>query len=179
MTPRLLAHLRFALARHGWPAALGLVLLAMVWPLAHWGADAARAEADTLLARASALRRQPPAPGPTPADAEQQRARWEAALPGEAGATAAVEFMHRSAIEHGVVLAAGEYRLVREGQSPLRRYQISLPASGRYSDLRDWMAAVVNEWPSLATDELQLVRDGAGNAQVQARVRWTLYLKDL
>lgn len=179
MTQRLLDHARFALERHGWPAALGLLLLVLVWPLAHWGADTWRAQADALQVRAAELRRQPPPAVPTETLAEQQRARFEAALPGAAGATAVVEAMHLAAVRHGVVLAAGEYRLVREGRSPLRRYQISLPATGGYADLRAWLADVLNAQPALALDELQLVRDGAGAAQVQARVRWTLYLKDL
>lgn len=174
-------HLTFLLYRHGWPAAIGLLLMAAVWPLAHFGADSVRAQTLALQQAQVAereLERERKARQPDPkADQVSRLAAFEAGLPQAEGALQAVRHMHRSAAEHDVVLSTGEYRLVSEPGGRLQRYQITLPADGTYPDLRAWMADVLNELPTMALDELSLKRNAVGESQVQARVRWSFYLK--
>lgn len=177
----LTTRLHFMLHRHGWPSAVGLLLLAAVWPIAHFGADSARAQT-VALQRAQAtereLERERKARQPDPGGDQVSRlAEFEVGLPQAEGALRAVKHLHRSAAEHDVVLSTGEYRLVGEPGGRLQRYQITLPADGTYPDLRAWMADVLNELPTMALDELSLKRDTVGEAQVQARVRWSFYLK--
>jgi hypothetical protein len=170
-------HLAFLLHRHGWPAALGVLFMALVWPIAHWGADSTRAET-LALQQAQVAERERRARQPDPqVDQATRLATFEAGLPQAAGALQAVRHIHRSASEHGVVLSTGEYRLVDEPGGRLQRYQITLPADGTYPDLRAWMADVLNELPTMALDELSFKRNNVGEAQVQARVRWSFYLK--
>ncbi|RJP72654.1 MAG: pilus assembly protein PilO [Comamonadaceae bacterium] len=177
MKPSPWTHLRFALHRHGWPALLGLLLMALAWPLAHWGADGARAQAEAARMAQAAQREQlarQPDPG---ADQASRLAEFQRQLPDAAAALEAVQVIHRSAAEHGVALATGEYRLLREGGTRLQRYQITLPADGAYPALRAWMADVLNTLPTIALDELSLSRDAVGATQVEARVRWSFYLR--
>lgn len=170
-------HLAFLLHRHGWPAVLGLVLMASVWPVAHFGADRTRVETRDMQ-RAQIAERERRARQPDPqVDQVTRQAAFEAGLPQAAGALQAVRHIHRSASEHGVVLSTGEYRLVDEPGGRLQRYQITLPADGTYPDLRAWMADVLNELPTMALDELSFKRNTVGESQVQARVRWSFYLK--
>lgn len=170
-------HLAFLLHRHGWPAALGLLFMALVWPMAHFGADNTRAEARALQ-QAQVAERERLARRPDPqVDQATRQAEFEAGLPLAAGALQALRHIHRSAAEHDVVLSTGEYRLVDESGGRLQRYQITLPANGTYPDLRAWMADVLNELPTMALDELSLKRNAVGESQVQARVRWSFYLK--
>lgn len=173
--------LNFMLHRNGWPAAVGLLLLAAVWPIAHFGADSARAETVVLqqaLAAGRKLERERKARQSDPqADRVIRLAEFEARLPQAEGALQAVRHMHRSAAEHDVVLSTGEYRLVSEPGGRLQRYQITLPADGTYPDLRAWMADVLNELPTMALDELSIKRNAVGDSRVQARVRWSFYLK--
>lgn len=169
--------LTFLLHRHGWPAAIGLLLMAAVWPLAHFGADSARIET-AALQQAQAAERERKTRQPDPkADQLTRLAEFEAGLPLAEGALQAVRHIHRSAAEHEVELSTGEYRLVSEPGGRLQRYQITLPAGGTYPDLRAWMADVLNELPTMALDELSLKRNEVGESQVQARVRWSFYLK--
>lgn len=177
MKASLQSHLFFVLHRHGWPALLGLLLIALTWPLAHFGADGTRAQARALQ-QAQAAQRERQARQPDPAaDQATRLAEFEARLPQAPAALQAVRHMHRSAAEHGVVLASGEYRLVPEPGGRLQRYQITLPAEGSYPDLRAWMADVLNELPSMALDDISLKRNAVGETQVQARVRWSFYLR--
>lgn len=170
-------HLTFLLHRHGWPAAVGLLLMVAVWPLAHFGADSARVQT-AALQQAQAAQRERLARQPDPeADQVTRLAEFEAGLPLAEGAIQAVRHIHRSAAEHDVVLSTGEYRLVNESGGRLQRYQITLPADGTYPDVRAWMADVLNELPTMALDELSLKRNEVGESRVQARVRWSFYLK--
>ena len=177
MKASLTTHLTFWAHRHGWPAIVGLLLLGSVWPIAHFGADRTRAEA-VALQQAQLAERERQARQPDPqVDQATRMAEFEAGLPQAAGALLALRHIHRSASEHDVVLAAGEYRLVSEPGGRLQRYQITLPADGSYPDLRAWMADVLNELPSMALDELSFKRNAVGESQVQARVRWSFYLR--
>jgi len=178
MISLLAARARFALHRHGWPALAGVLMLMLIWPLAHFGADQARADAATLRATLQAQRLQQ-ARQPDPKAAQRtSMAELQARLPAAEGALEAVQVIHSAAARHGVKLAAGEYRLLREGSSPtMQRYQITLPASGAYLDVRAWMAAVMNALPTIAIEELSLVRQDVGAPGLETRVRWTLYLK--
>ncbi len=177
MKVSLTTHLAFLLHRHGWPAALGLLCMALVWPIAHFGADRTRAETQSLQ-QAQLVERERRARQPDPQiDQATRQAAFEAGLPQAAGALQAVRHIHRSATEHGVVLSTGEYRLVDEPGGRLQRYQITLPADGTYPDLRAWMADVLNELPTMALDELSLKRNTVIESKVQARVRWSFYLK--
>lgn len=167
----------FVLRRHGWPAALGLLLMAGIWPLAQFGADDARAQT-AALQQAQVAERQRQARQSDPTRVPVSRlASFEADLPQAEGASQAVRHIHRSAAEHEVVLATGEYRLLGEPGGRFQRYQITLPADGTYPDLRAWMADVLNEFPSMALDELSLRRSAVGEARIQARVRWSFYLQ--
>lgn len=168
--------LRFALLRWGWPAWLGLALLVAVWPVAHWGADAVRQQARDLREQA---RRAPPA---RPVLDDETRAALrqqslQARLADPLAALQVVEQLHRSAAARGLLLASGEYRVMPAAGSLPQRYQIVLPVSGSYPLLRAWLADAMNAQPGLALDELSLSRNTVGDTVLQARVRWTLYLK--
>lgn len=170
-------HLAFLARRHGWPALVGLLMLAAVWPIAHFGADSARAQAlDLQQVQRSERERLARQPDPQ-VDEASRLAGFEAGLPQAAGALQALRHIHRSASEHDVVLATGEYRMVSEPGGRLQRYQITLPADGTYPDLRAWMADVLNELPTIALDELSLKRNAVDEPRMQARVRWSFYLR--
>lgn len=175
--PGFKTRLRFFLRRMGWPAWLGLLLLLTLWPLAHWGADLPRAQALALRQQAS----RPPSVQ-VQADPLQQamdrQARLQERLAEPLAALSTVERLHRGAAERGLSLASGEYRVLAATSTAPQRYQISLPVAGAYPRIRAWLADTMNAQPGLALEELSFSRNSVADAQVQARVRWTLYLKE-
>lgn len=176
-TRRLWAWLHFLLARHGWPAAAGLVLLVGALAGHQWLVLPMQSRAEAVRAQWPALRqalaRQPVAPA---TDAQRQALLY-AALPAPAAALGAVDTLHRSALAHGVALSDGQYRLLASGNTPWLRYQITLPARARYADLRAWLAEAMNAEPALALDEWSLRRATVADATVEMRVRMTLFLR--
>lgn len=177
MTPPLATQARWVLHRHGWAALAGVLALVLAV-----GLDMATRE---LLAQTQAqeqahqtrLQRERERPDPA-AEQVARLAELQRDLPDAAAALQVLPLIHRAAQAHGVVLASGEYRLLPEGKAgTLARYQITLPASGSYPALRAWTAEVLNAQPSLAMEELSLSRPTSGETTLQARVRWSLYLK--
>lgn len=177
MTPPLATQARWVLHRHGWAALAGVLALVLAV-----GLDMATRE---LLAQTQAqeqahqtrLQRERERPDPA-AEQAARLAELQRDLPDAAAALQVLPLIHRAAQAHGVVLASGEYRLLPEGKAgTLARYQITLPASGSYPALRAWTAEVLNAQPSLTMEELSLSRPTPGETTLQARVRWSLYLK--
>ena len=169
---------RYRWARAGWPAWLGAALIAAALFAGPLVSDPLREQAAGMQSQAERARVVCAAPTQDPA----QRARREteafvSELPAGDAALAAVQDLHQLAQTHGVRLASGEYRLVPEGGQGWQRYQISLPAQANDVALRRWMADALNRWPSLALDELSASREQAAQDALQARVRWTFYLR--
>jgi hypothetical protein len=172
-----MAHGRYQLDRHGWPAVLGLALIAAAMGLQWLGVDSLRGQTAELRAETVALR-QRSSQRPKQDDASVKRLTdFYAGLPAASVALDAVELIHQSAAKAGVKLATGEYRQVREGSSALLRYQLTLPARASYPSLRLWLDDVMNTLPSCALDEISFRRDDVGSESVEARLRLTLFMR--
>ncbi|MBL0943577.1 MAG: hypothetical protein IBJ04_04560 [Hydrogenophaga sp.] len=169
---------RYRLQRAGWPAWLGGAMVLAALAIGPWVSDPLHTEAASLAAQAERLRR---AQAQRPADvlqrASDQGAAFVAELPASDAALAAVQDLHQLAQQHGVRLASGEYRLVAEPGQRWQRYEISLPAQANDLALRRWMADALNRWPSLALDDWSVSREQATQDALQARVRWSFYLR--
>ncbi len=177
MTAQLLiTRVRFAARRLGWPGLLGLALIALAWPLMHWGVDAKRQETQQLRSRL-AVQQAAPAPKDPQRDAAERLAQLQQRLSTASQALSTIEHLHQAAALRGLILASGEYRMTGQGRALAQRYQITLPVLGPYPQLRGWLADVMNAQPALALEELSFSRPNAADANVQARVRWTLYLR--
>jgi hypothetical protein len=177
MSVSLSSRVRFLIERHGWPAVLGLAMVLASLPV-FWFADATSRDTSQLQEKLGAQReraRNQPLPV-SPTDASLALAEFSQLLPDMEISLKTVGLLHSSAAIHSVQLASGEYRLVREGDKGLQRYQITLPASGTYPAIRAWLADGVNAFPTLAMDEVTFARKSAESPLVEARVRWSLYL---
>jgi hypothetical protein len=78
----------------------------------------------------------------------------------------------------GVELQSGNYRTQPAGANAGRveRYEIVLPVSGSYAQLREFLKRTLNEIPVLSLDQMTLKREGRNDGDVQAELRMTLHL---
>jgi hypothetical protein len=78
----------------------------------------------------------------------------------------------------GVELQSGNYRMQAAGAGAGRveRYEIVLPVTGGYPQLRDFLRRALTEIPVLSLDRMTLRREGRNDGAVQAELRMTLHL---
>jgi len=74
----------------------------------------------------------------------------------------------------GVEMQSGSYR-TQQAAGRLERYELALPVSGSYAQIRDFLNRALAEIPTLSLDQMTLRRDSRNEATVQAELRLTLH----
>lgn len=172
--------IRQKLERIGWHGACGIALLIFSVALCAAAVPARVAKLDALQQELGVLRaRHSPAgaaAGTTVLSSEERLGSFYAFFPAMATLPDWLERIYAAAGENGVVLETGEYRLVEERDGKLARYQLTFPIKGGYTQVRRFVARVLNEVPAAGLDEVAFKRDSIGSATLDARVRLTIYL---
>lgn len=75
----------------------------------------------------------------------------------------------------GVELQSASYK-TREAGGRLERYEIVLPLTGSYVQMRDFLKRSLAEIPVLSLDQISLKREGRREGTVQAELRFTLHM---
>jgi hypothetical protein len=75
-----------------------------------------------------------------------------------------------------VELRQGEYRMESRGAA-LAAYQVTLPVRGSYPQLRQFVGRVLKDMPTTSLDAVRFERKKAADAQLEAQVRLTIYLR--
>jgi len=83
--------------------------------------------------------------------------------------------LYGAASAAGIELKAADYRL-EASQQRIARYQITLPVSGTYAELRAFIRAALVEIPVLSVDQLSLRRKNPNDARIEAELSFSLYL---
>lgn len=91
-------------------------------------------------------------------------------LPGE------LDTLYAHAKVARVELRQGEYRMAPAG-GPLAAYHVTLPVRGSYPQLRQFVGRVLQDMPTTSLDALRFERKKAADAQLEAQVRLTIYLR--
>jgi hypothetical protein len=170
------ARLEAALCRLGVAGVLGIGILLACAGL--WLSGVKPLEDEIGAQRLAAERlhaRTPYQPVSSDRRAEELR-RFQGLFPSREQLTDEVERVHRLARGAGLDLAQGEYRLERRaaGLSP---YRITLPVSGNYPQLREFLSAVLKNMPAASIDALRFERKRAADTQLEAQVRLTIYVR--
>jgi hypothetical protein len=175
LAPLLLA-LRLRALRAGPAACAALALL--LAGLATWA---------WLLPQHAALREELARPLPTlsaaavapaPPSANENLALFYATLGEQRHAEQQVGTLFDLAAKAGLTLDRGEYKFAHDRASGVTTYQIALPVKGPYRNIWQFVLAALAAVPFAALDEVSFRRDTIADPAVDARLRFTLYLKD-
>ncbi len=82
------------------------------------------------------------------------------------------------AAKSNLSLSQGEYKAGFDRNARLHTYQVTLPLKGSYRDVWQFGMLALRAIPFASLDELNFKRETIGDAQVEARLRLTLYLSD-
>ncbi len=159
--------------------ATGVLGIGVLLACAGFWASALRPMRAELAAQHLALERLrarlPYQPVSTGGRAEELR-RFQSLFPTAAGLTDELERLHRLARRAGLDLAQGEYRLERRAAG-LWSYRVTLPVSGSYPQLRDFVAAVLKDMPVTSIDALRFERKKALDSHLDAQIRLTVHVR--
>lgn len=174
-------------ARLGWPGLGGLALLgaaAVLW-LGAQRPDERRAQqlrGDVADLRARLRSAGEGAQGGSgvpkaPATRAGQLATFYGFFPAVASLPDWLALLNTAAARNGLVLESGDYALVApRGEQRLARYEMTLPVKGTWPQLRGFVAEVMERIPAAALEDVVLRRDTVGAAQVEAKLKFVLWL---
>lgn len=86
--------------------------------------------------------------------------------------------MHEAGDAAGIVVKRIEYRMLDDQRAHLRRYQIVMPVTSTYPNIRKFVAVALNQVPALSLDHIGFQRKKVGDAMVDAELRFTLFLAE-
>jgi Tfp pilus assembly protein PilO len=151
--------------RHGlwWAPGLALLLLAaaawLVWLPAQ---EAALLQAQEAVARQRAR----------PAARQVADAAAAPQLPSSTTADEGVQRLFALAQDAGLKIAQADYR--RQSSSPVGRWQVQVPATGTYPQVRYFVRAARQAVPGLSLDEISLQK-GQEQGAVEARMLFSIW----
>ncbi len=169
-------HITFRLKQLGRPGALGAVLLLAVAVYAivvviEFDSVEQRIRAGEEKLRAAAAGRSGPL---TPAE---QLAAFYQAFPGGATVPDVLGKIYGVAGAQNLSLDIGDYSLARAQSGRLDQFRITFPVKGSYPQIRKFVGAALATAPALALESIQFKRDKVGDAVVEARVEFLLYVE--
>jgi hypothetical protein len=78
----------------------------------------------------------------------------------------------------GLVLSQGEYKSAWDRNARVHTYQLNLPVKGSYAAIWQFALSALRAIPFASLDDISFRRDSIGDATVEARLRFTLYLSE-
>jgi hypothetical protein len=111
-----------------------------------------------------------------PSPNELHQSQFYAALGEQGYAEQQLKTLFDIAAKNGLRLDQGEYKSNFDRNSDTLAYQIQLPVVGSYSAIRQFCEEVLLAIPFASLDEMSFKRDAISNNNLEAKLRFTLYL---
>ncbi len=87
--------------------------------------------------------------------------------------------IYSAARNESISLAQGEYKYSLGKAGRIGIYQVNLPVKGSYIQIRKFIVKVLNSVPSAALEEVSFKRDSIGKGDLEAKIRFSIYLSDI
>lgn len=97
-------------------------------------------------------------------------------FPSREKAPALLKTIYRAARDESLSLAEGGYKYSLSKTGGIGKYQVDLPVRGSYVQIRRFIVKVLNTVPSAALDEVSFKREIVGSGELEAKIRFTIYL---
>ena len=78
----------------------------------------------------------------------------------------------------GIMVKRMEYRMLDDQRAKLKQYQIVMPVTSSYPNIRKFVSVALAKVPALSLDHIAFQRKRVGDAAVEAELRFTLFLAD-
>jgi len=116
------------------------------------------------------------ASAPAPSATEQNLQNFYDLLGDSRYAEQQVKTLFAIAAKNSLTLNQAEYKLAYDKSGAFRTYTIVLPVHGQYGAIRSFCQQVLLAIPFASLDQVDFKRDSVNNANLEAKLRLTLYL---
>lgn len=89
-----------------------------------------------------------------------------------------ISILYKIADKERLTLSHGEYRSAGPKDKHPAQLQIQLPVTGSYTQIRRFITSALAEIPFLALDEIDFQRSQSGGSEIEAKIRFTLFLRN-
>ena len=116
-------------------------------------------------------------------DTAQEMATFNQLLPRADSLHQSLSLLDEAALKQHLVLNRGDYKFtqIKQAQTSnalnLSSYEVVLPVAGSYTQIRQFIANVLQQQPALALSEVKIKRDNSMSANVKASLIFVLYLQ--
>lgn len=169
----LMLRLRLAAMRLGPAACVALALLLAGALVLAWSLKARRLASEPLPPVAPQLAQAAPPPS-----ANENLAHFYATLGEKRHAEQQVKQLFDIAAKTGLALEQGDYKFSADKASGVAAYQVTLPVKGAYQNIWQFSLQALSSIPFAALDDIAFRRETISEPVVEARVRFTLYLRE-
>ncbi|GAA5175867.1 hypothetical protein GCM10025771_09210 [Niveibacterium umoris] len=170
--PRMRLALELALARHGLWIALGTLFAAASAWLVLGLLPAQSRELAQLAARSTQA-----AGAPAPSAPQDPLAPFRAVLRPDAEKTAVARALWNAAAEAGLQPARVDYRSNPATPAGFARFDLTLPVTGSPTVIRRFAFSLLERYPGLALEKIELQRESAMQDTVEAQLAFVLLLE--
>lgn len=167
------------LRRHGLFTATGAALLLLAAAFHALAVQPLQPQVRELRAQAGLVQQQlrsgQLAPRERPATVSEQLRTFQTFFPRADSVPHWLDTIHTIGRASGLAIRSGEYRLERAEQG-LWRYHVTLPVSGSYVQVRQFITFVLREVPAASLDDVQLRKEAGAGERLEARLRFSIHL---
>jgi Tfp pilus assembly protein PilO len=162
----------------GWPGVLGLGLIAFMVSFYFSTFLPEQIRRDDLRGQVERAlnRRRAPAPGQRLKNIDDMLNAFYRAFPPSDHVADALGRIYAAAYAQSLSLEKGEYRAVKDKVGRITHYQIVLPVKGNYTKIRMFVSVSLAQLPNLALESIQFDRDKIGDANVEAKIKFVMFL---
>lgn len=171
--------LRYYARQLGWPGLTGMALIMACLVFAVGVLLPETRRLDQLTQELEKLREETPQRPDTWVDRSPQASlnTFYDFLPDEKEALSQLGVLLYTANSNDLLPEKATYKNDQHQQAAFSRYQVNLPMRGTYADIRTFINQALNALPSLALNEISLIRQDTGTDVVEANLRFTLFMR--
>ncbi len=114
--------------------------------------------------------------GPDMHAPEEQVAQFYRMFPRDSDLPQCLEKIFSSAESQGIGLDRGEYKVIRDKEGGLVRFQMTFPVKGSYPSIRKYLSSLMADMPTLSLQQVKFKRQKVGDATVEANINLVLFL---
>jgi len=107
---------------------------------------------------------------------EEQVTQFFRMFPRDRDLPQCMEKIFASAQSQGIELEKGEYKVTRDKEGGLVRFQMTFPLKGDYPRIRKYLTSLTSDIPTLSLQQVKFKRQKVGDPTVEADINLVLFL---